>query len=179
MEWIYFVSAFYNSETEASSVAQQTQKSYDCNSDNMMPVQPKAHIAWIERNFDGTYSTRDGGWKSQLVRDSGAVPLANGTYKSVYGTLAEIQTALLSADIVIEDTPGMRTFQQFLDAYGITNGGPTSPYAFVRGKTVYVTDRTVNEYGVEAWGEMVPSMPGTALSGMCLFMVCMVTNSQT
>jgi hypothetical protein len=165
LEWIYFVAAFYNAQTQAVSIMQQVQKAYDCNRNNMEDVMPKAQIAWLQLNSDGTYSTVDGPWKAQLVRDAGAIPLGNGSFKSVYGTKQEVQQALLSADMVIEDTSGVRTFQQFLDAYGITNGGPTSPYGFVRGKQVFNTDRTVNEYGVDAWGEMVPAMPGSALSG--------------
>jgi len=168
VEWLEFVAAFYNLESVAAQAVQQTTDTYSCQSQNVVKTgQRKPIVAWLTALDDGTFVTVDWTYRTQLLLDAGGTALVSPSV----ATLADVQTSLLDADVVIDDTPNIETYDDFLKAYGLT--GPTEAtratgqqYHFLTAKQVYKTDRKRNEYAIDDFPQSAWVLPEVVQSDL-------------
>ncbi len=151
LEWLEFVSAFYNLESTSVQTVEKSTDTYTCQAQNVVKTgQRKPIVAWLTALDDGTFVTVDWTYRTQLLLDAGGTALVSPSV----ATLGDVQTSLLDADVVIDDTPNIQTYDDFLKAYGLTTQTSASKttgqsYHFLTAKQVYKTDRRQNEYAID------------------------------
>ena len=78
MEWIKFVSLFFNREKEANNAFANIKSNYNCNSGNVnnVPNANKKMLAWIAYDPNAQkYHVKNSVYFSQLIRDAGSVSI--------------------------------------------------------------------------------------------------------
>lgn len=132
---------------------------FNCSANQMMNARPKPKVAWLAKQDEDTFVAGDA-WVEWMVTDAGFVPYPD--YKTTYNQTYLLK-ALKTADIVIDATGGLESFGDFLETYGITDGGMDSEYPFIKYKMVFRTDRIVNDLGNSEWDVEAWTRPEEAL----------------
>ncbi|KXS10359.1 hypothetical protein M427DRAFT_159527 [Gonapodya prolifera JEL478] len=146
LEWIKFISAFFNLEARANTIFQSVQQVLQCNAAALAQANLTAatgvvgrvsNIAWVGKNADGTYSTQEYGYKVKMVQDAGASPFP---YVAP-DTGAGIPSYLSKVDLLIDDTESnVETLNDLLQVYNLTSPTVESTYAFVRQRMAFRLD---------------------------------------
>ncbi|KAI9003472.1 hypothetical protein DFJ74DRAFT_438770 [Hyaloraphidium curvatum] len=163
-EWLLFISAFFNLESQATQTFRDVSEGYSCNAANVLKLADrKPVVAWLTALEDGTFVTVDWTYRTQLLLDAGVTALISPSV----APLADVQTSIMDADVVIDDTTGIQSFDDFLTVYGLkgNNTGISSPFKFLATRRVYKTDRRRNGFGIDDFAQSSWAQPDVVQNG--------------
>lgn len=163
-EWLLFISTFFNLESQATALFKKVSETYACNAANVLKLADKKPVvAWLSALDDGTFVTVDWTYRTQLLLDAGVTALISPSV----APLSDVQTSIMDADVLIDDTAGIQTFSDFLTVYGLkdNNTGTASKFKFLANKKVFKTDRKRNSFGIDDFAQSSWGMPDLVQHG--------------
>lgn len=163
-EWLLFISAFYNLESTAIPIFDNISDTYSCNAANVLKLASKKPVvAWLTALDDGTFVTVDWTYRTQLLLDAGVTALISPSV----APLSDVQTSIMDADVLIDDTAAIQSYSDFLTVYGLKDANATNKFKFLKNKQVYKTDKRRNTYGIDDFAQSSWALPDVVQNGAC------------
>ncbi|KAG9305568.1 hypothetical protein G9A89_001629 [Geosiphon pyriformis] len=169
LEWVKFVSLFYNREKNATAMFEKIQSNYKCHVRNIanVPYSSRKIVSWVSYDLDSKI------WKKinnqyifQLTQDAAAISSSNST--ETFASLTGLQKAIDSSDILIDRTQftaPLNTYdiwQQYFGYYQTSDSSAQVP-SFIKYKGVYRTQKLQNVLGYDDWFETSRARPDLVL----------------
>ncbi|KAI9000406.1 hypothetical protein DFJ74DRAFT_714574 [Hyaloraphidium curvatum] len=140
MEYILFLSAFWNLEESARRIWAQGVGQYECNVNQIkLSVLRRPVVAWLRREPSGFFITPEHPYRTSILLSAGA----NAMVAQQPVSLADVQKGLLGADFIIDETERVNDLEDFLSVYQLNSTGlfGKSPYRFLERRQVWRVDK--------------------------------------
>ncbi|KXS16870.1 hypothetical protein M427DRAFT_30971 [Gonapodya prolifera JEL478] len=148
------LSAFFNLERSARLLMDQATSLYRCEAQASDTAAANAGgkitVAWVGVG-GGVVGTNDVDYKEKVLLDAGAAPI-------VIPNAVNSLSALLAADVLIDETPGVSTLADLYNAYGFTDADKAR-FRFLANGRVYRTDRTRTSGGANDFDQSRLAVP--------------------
>ncbi|KAJ1962689.1 hypothetical protein IWQ62_003450 [Dispira parvispora] len=173
MEWIKYLSVFFNAEKKASEAFDRVKSQYQCHQNNVKDVQP-SQVAWSDyhrdpETGDESFLTGNTPYLQQLTRDAGAFHVASRDSNT---SADKFRNSVKTVDYMVDITQytgHVLDFETWKSLFGFTSDfASDSNYHFYSNKQVWRPTKRRNTNNNIDWGITPLARPDLLLIDMIM-----------